>query len=355
MYIQNSQQIAISRIADLLSHENLILLENDIWKKVFYNAGEIELFNKHKFSLKMKEVSNGWDSGYEHNDRSYSALQEMLSELILEPEKLNKVLSSIASKINKNYIFSEDINNKLKISVWRSGHFDIIEHLKNKDLSYRLDILDKYPSSSFKSLRNNLNLLGLDFTFDGGEDVELILIPFSSLEGSKDKTLITEWLSKKHLNILGSYESALKAWGNGDDIGTLQHCRNVITGIFLHSIEVEDEDKKKWVAGLQVACKMDKNIMNIEDPGTIKDLEYKLHSKKPNEQYKYPRFKLIYHVYSYLSSLGSHANEGPKVNGVPNCEEANSADALLGLRMTEEVLIWLYKNQYDYKELLKLF
>ena len=42
------QEIAISKIADILSSSNLIVPQVDIWKRIFNNAGLNDLFNERK-------------------------------------------------------------------------------------------------------------------------------------------------------------------------------------------------------------------------------------------------------------------------------------------------------------------
>ena len=36
----------------------------------------------------------------------------------------------------------------------------------------------------------------------------------------------------KYFNVYESYEAARKAFANGDAVGCITHCRNIITGIF---------------------------------------------------------------------------------------------------------------------------
>ncbi|MNP74867.1 hypothetical protein D3C76_1718090 [compost metagenome] len=67
---------------------------------------------------------------------------------------------------------------------------DIVEHLKRKELTYRLKILDKYPSKEFNELRNNIRDLGFDFIFNEGEDIKLIVVAEDLLEERLNANLI---------------------------------------------------------------------------------------------------------------------------------------------------------------------
>lgn len=50
-------------------------------------------------------------------------------------------------------------------------------------------------------------------------------------------------------------------------------------------------------------------------------------------------FKLVYDLYSFTSDLGLHITEASKINGELFLERTTQNDALLCLRMTEDVLI----------------
>lgn len=64
-----------------------------------------------------------------------------------------------------------------------------------------------------------------------------------------------------------------------------------------------------------------------------------------NQRYQYPRYNLIYKLYSYLSDLGAHKNEGNKLqSGGVDSEDCSMEDAFLGLRMTEDMLVWVYQS-----------
>lgn len=325
------KQIAISKIADILSSTNLVIPQVDIWKKIFNNAGLSELYDFKKHCLATKEVNIGFgDYEYYHNDRCYSALNEILGGLEEEQEKFLSLLNSIVDKINI-YSILDDKNPTNK-------HNDLDEVLARKSLEYKNNLLANYPSKDFKLLRNNINMLNLDiqFTDDG-----LKVIPFTNrvVESSFDDNILIHWLTEQYPTIKDSYTDAIKAYSNGDDVGCIAHCRNTITGIFT----INKKEKRKWKDGLKTACK-DKNITNINKIDDILTMKYSENSNNPNERYRYPRYNLIYRLYTFTCALGAHANEGNKtIDGVDN-EVTTMEDAFMALRMTEDVLIWLYQT-----------
>lgn len=329
------KKIAISQVASVLSDTRLIVPEEDIWKQIFYNAGLSRIYDEQCDRLNCKQISVGL---YEHNDNCYSALYDIFLSLLEEFDMFTKLMNSIAYKLNKYLIFNDKY-----IKVAR------VERIfGDKDITKSNELLQKYPSKDFKRLRDNLNILSLDFSFEEEYGEHLNLLPFEFIDKKEKRTVLIEWLNYRYPNILDSYQDALKAYGNGDNAGTITHCRNIITGIFSYS----KQENSKWLTGLQFACNKDKNLINVDKPNSIPQM---IHIKKSDvsaeeyeqisdwKKYNYPRFRLIYQVYSYLCDLGPHITEAPLVNGVPDCESVDQYDALMGLRMTEDILIWLYQ------------
>lgn len=79
--MDNNKQIAISKIADILSSTNLIIPQVDIWEKIFNNAGLSENYQYRKYWLSTKQEEINWRIEYYHNDKCYSALNEILWHL----------------------------------------------------------------------------------------------------------------------------------------------------------------------------------------------------------------------------------------------------------------------------------
>ena len=58
--MDKGQEIAISRIADILSSSNLIIPSVDIWKKIFNNAGLSDLFENRSPQFAIRVESYGF-------------------------------------------------------------------------------------------------------------------------------------------------------------------------------------------------------------------------------------------------------------------------------------------------------
>lgn len=159
-------------------------------------------------------------------------------------------------------------------------------------------------------------------------------------ESVQDIDIISHWLYAEHRDVYESYESAKKAFANGESVSCVMQCRNIITGIF----SSQKSEQRKWLDGLKKICHKDKNINNVQ-ANKIAEMKYNENSNEASERYQYPRFKLFYRLYSFTCALGAHRNEGNMtITGVDN-EVTSIDDALLALRMTEDTLIWFYKNK----------
>lgn len=339
--MDNNKQIAISKIADILSSTNLIIPQVDIWEKIFNNAGLSENYQYRKHWLSTKQEEINWRIEYYHNDKCYSALNEILWHLQQDQSKFLSLVNSIIDKINIPNIFDVDIDKKInKRNTYGFGNiFDIEEYLNKKSILDKNIILKNYPSEEFKLLRSNINMLNLDivFTNDG-----LSVIPFTNriVESSFDDSILIKWLDDNYLDIKKSYTDAIKAYSNGDQVGCITHCRNVITGIFT----INKQEQRKWKDGLKKACEKDKNIINIDKIDDIPIMKYSENSPNTNNRYQYPRYNLIYRVYTFCCALGAHANEGNITSTGVDCEVTDMEDAFMALRMTEDILIWLYQT-----------
>lgn len=288
---------------------------------------------------------------YSHNDRCYSGLYNSLERLIETTEEFIKFINNMLPKLNMYSIFNEKIHKEV------DRNFDIKEYAKRHSIDDLKNILNTYPSEDFQVLRMNLNILGLDLTFLGTGN--LITMPFEFIDKSKDKSILITWLEVNYPTILESYERAVQAYSIGDSVGTMSHCRSVLTGIFSY----KKRDDTSWLTGLQEACTDDKHLKDIISPKKIRTLQYikkddlsedEYKEVKIDNKYNYPRFRTIDQIYSYLCDLGPHVTEGPNLIGddIPisekvNSEITNANDALMGLRMTEDILIWLYQKEQN--------
>lgn len=336
---------ALSQIADILSdsEKSPIVPEEDVWKKIFYNAELGEMFEERSPQFKVVESSYGWHADEKNvyfNDKTYNGLIESFKELEYRRAELVKLLNNIASKMNLRRILESDIDEKIKIPR-KYDYFE--DYFEAQDRDGKNEIINEYGRAVFKKLRRNLNLISLDIHF---EDNEFTIMSFTerSEVNDFDLNLITRWLAEKYPKVCKSYEAARKAYSSGDESGCVTHCRNILAGIFTYN----KQEGREWYSGLQKACKKDKNILNVKNPKNIKQMKYNSHSADREQRYKYPRFRMISEVYAITCDLGAHINEGNVTETNDeikvDLEEVTLEDALWILRMTEDILIWLYQT-----------
>lgn len=341
--MERLEMAALSKIADLLSDsvKSLIIPEIDVWKKIFYNAEQSEIYDNKEPQFSTKIVKYGYrpdEKELYHNEKTYNALIETFKELEYRREELIKLLDCMAKKMSLYRIFPTEVEKELKseYSEIKGQYFE--DFFWKIDSQKRYKILVKNSTKEFKEFRRNLNIIGLDIAYI---DDELTVLPFDNraIESAADLNVINQWLKSKYSNISESYEAARKAYGNGDEVGCITHCRNIITGIFSY----KKEEGTEWYKGLQKVCKADKNITEITNAKSIPSIKYNPHGSD-NEKYQYPRFNLINKLYVFTCDLGAHTNEGNINNGEIDSEITTIEDALLALRITEDVLVWLYQT-----------
>lgn len=347
LILDSYREIAISKIADILTSNKFLFPAVDLWKIIYRNAGQSKLYDQYKNMLDTKIVPYGYgaDERYlYHNDSCYTALLETLMHLE-DQQELIRFLNSILDKLSLVAVFHEDIENNLKTDGYRYRYdhfFDINEFIASLKPEEKNKVLRKYPSLNFKSLLQNLQLLGFDVCLD--QDNYLIALPFSDcIRGSKFNTsLLDVWLHSEYENIAKSYTNAIRSYSNNDSVACISHCRNIITGIF----STKKDPQRKWMDGLKKVCANDRNINKI-DANKIHTINYNANDANENNRYQYPRYNLIYRLYAFSSALGAHINEGNTTSEGVDSEIALPEDAFLCLRMTEDMLIWLYQNSIN--------
>lgn len=328
----------LSKIADILADNNKSPINpaTDVWKKIFCNA-ELEHLYLEK-EPQYRVTSNFVDEKY-FNDRTYNALYETFKGLQFQFEDLVKLLNSIANKMYIYRIFSNDAEKKIKreTTLFKEDYLD--ELFRKLDGVQINKFLSQYSNPAFQSLKINLNNIGLDISHDCDG---FCIRPFTQNynDDITELDIVSQWLYTKYNNVFQSYEDAKKSFGNGDKTACITHCRNIITGIFSY----KKDDGTEWYRGLHKMCYQDKNIQHLTNSKKISETKYNVHSPKVEERYQYPRFNLINRIYVFTCDLGAHINEGNISDGEIEHEVPTMEDALFALRMTENVLIWLYQT-----------
>ena len=185
----------------------------------------------------------------------------------------------------------------------------------------------------------NLHLMGLEVCFDDKSNLTVLPFADSIRESTFDKSILMAWLQNSFANISETYSNAVKAYSNGDSVACITHCRNIITGIF----STQKDPQRKWMDGLLKVCANDKNINNAP-LNKLHTYVYNANADDVNQRYQYPRYNLIYRLYAFSCALGAHINEGNATTVGVDFEIVTAEDALMCLRMTEDLLIWLYQS-----------
>ncbi|KJR44268.1 hypothetical protein UF75_5351 [Desulfosporosinus sp. I2] len=278
--MDNIKQIAIANICRLLS-DVFDYKEDDKWSKIFKCAGQREYYSKYS-----KYLNPYWYNGkWQNIDSEYSpffVLDEVLSELYD-----NKKISEMALLLK--YIVSE-----------------ITPYLvENKDIE-------------FIELNYYFNILGYNLTY---ENQKCILKSYSdgAVERIMDISEMNSWLDNYFSKASLAYTNAINAYARGEWGPCIGECRVALTGFFSYFKETE-----KWFSGI---LKVTKDSVNTAD---FKQVNKIFQDSNDGE---YTRFKAIYRIYSMLSDLGTHRLEG--VIEIPTQQ-----DALMSLRMVEDILIW---------------
>lgn len=340
--MERIESAALSKIADLLSDstKSPIIPKVDIWKKIFNNAEQGELFEdmQHKFKITIENI--GWsEKNFYHNEKTYDGLLESFMILVENYEELLKLLNSAAHKFYWFRLFDADKVENVQKRYHQYKELDVVAFFDAMNTAERNSVFDECSLKAYKVLKTNLNLLGLEVAW---LEEQFCILPLSerSMEVESVMDMISQWLSSNYSNVYNSFVDARKAYTNGDAVGCVTHCRNVITGI----TSAKKDDGREWYSGLQKICKDDKNIATQTAPKQIPSIKYNPHSTSINERYQYPRFNFINKLYVMTCDLGAHINEGNISSGVVDSEVTSMEDALWILRSMEDFLIWLVQS-----------
>lgn len=152
------------------------------------------------------------------------------------------------------------------------------------------------------------------------------------------------WLCDKYQDVYEAYESALNSFSAGDLGLAIEACRTTLTGMFSKFKGVPFQDSK-WLLGMATLTgdfkgtqRSDRSqmaaIKNEIDAMNKKDIA-KFFDENLNGNYK--KTKAIYSIYSMMSDYGTHRMEG-------TVEVAKNEDALMMIRMTSDLLVWIYQK-----------
>lgn len=214
-----------------------------------------------------------------------------------------------------------------------------IESNKQALGSFLKEIFDRtrrMEENDFEILSNYLEIIGYELTRQHIEDdyeddlykYQLTAFSDGAIERQEDKTFLLAALEQKHSDLLPYYLEAISNYGNSEYKSCLDNSRSVYEGFF-KKLDVQNDYAKGILAatGERVIDNSNTQLVSIK-----KIFTYWLDNRAGAN-----RYRLFVSMYSAMSGLGTHGEEIP-----------SKEDALMFLRMTEDILIWCLQHNIGF-------
>ncbi|MGL4873038.1 MAG: hypothetical protein ACRC30_00090 [Clostridium sp.] len=289
--IDSQEKIVLAKMAKFLTkYSNRVIKENGDGKSLLECSGLSSLVDEYNAFLTPYSFNGQWK-----NDNSTfnagQAINEICYKISSNKKALSMFLNEFLSRIDK--IDSEDIcsfENYLEI------------------LGFKLDIKEKYDFYGTKYEFSLLNYI------DGVN------------ERQKDVSYLLNMINEKNNGLITYYEEAISTYGNAEYQGCISNCRVIFEKIFA-ALDTVNNDYAK---GILISTKESVPVGSSTTPKMSSKgiFTYWLENKKG-----FNRYRLFVTMYSLMSALGSHGEEIP-----------TKEDALLTLRVTEDILIWYFQQ-----------
>ncbi|MCX7568724.1 hypothetical protein OS242_01905 [Tumebacillus sp. DT12] len=258
-------------------------------------------------------------------DYRFTSVYEILREVYSEGAEgaFNKLIGTIASFMEVEDICFGLTKTRDEMAWDRK---EVLERCTDNGFS---NYITPFLTDDFKKFENCIRVLGFDL-----EILPQNIIVRPAINGvfqrSKDVSLLEIWLERNYRNSAVNYREALSSVLEGNPIACITACRNMLTGVYEQHIQPPNQH---WHNGLFHI--LPEELVGTDTYSSI--LNAVQQSKKQGLQAGYKRFNVVYSLYSLLSHLGAHQAEC-----IPMLKEkqVSNEDALLCLRMTEDVLIY---------------
>lgn len=301
------KEIILTKITSILSKSGFFPENNSIFKKILKCCGLDTLYNENSQYL-LPHTYNNWNGRvYENPNPQY--------DLFIG---LDNVFTSLYASNNFSKI------TELLIELAYNFHPNVINFINEDD----------NIEENFKKLQNLYEILGLSLSHDYNK---ITVTPFTNDRTNKlnDMVGVEKWLFDTYPTIFDSYKSAISSYKDGHLGACIESCRTTLTSIF--SQYKGTEEFAKWLRGIS-------NLSAEIDSSTVSELKNSLDQLKQKEladffaenaRGKFTKTKAIYTIYSMMSDYGTHRGE----NAI---EVPTQEDALMMLRMTDDILIWIF-------------
>ena len=278
--------------------------------------------------------------------KTYSILGKYFSHAIQQVEDGEIILrcAGLSSLVDK---YRVELTPYYMNGTWKNDNpayspikvcFSICQEIEsNKQAlgSFLKEIFDrvrKIKEADYSVLSNYLEIIGYELTREHIEDdydydcYKYHLTAFSEgvFERQENKTFLLSALEQKHNDLLTYYLEAISNYGNSEYKSCLDNSRSVFEGFF-KKLDVQNDYAKGILAatGESIVDSSNTQLTSIK-----KIFTYWIDNKKGAN-----RYRLFVSMYSAMSGLGTHGEEVP-----------TKEDALMFLRMTEDILIWCLQH-----------
>lgn len=301
----DEKELILAKICSVLDKPYFIIKKNGELKKILKCSGLANLYEDYSDYLEPYWYNGTWENKREEYS-VFIGLDNIFTELLKSNE--TKKLSLLLVELGKNI---------------------------NPSITEKYYEEDKYKQY-VDELTNLYQLLGYNLTMHHDEFDVMPLTGGS--EKISDVYGLEQWLFSGFPEIYDSYEGAIDAFVSSNFGTCIEACRTTLTGLF--SKYKGPDSFAKWFRGTA-------NIAEEYDGANMQDIKNHLDAlgKKDlsdffeeNATGNYKKTRAIYSIYSMLSDYGTHRQEG-------TVETPSKEDALMMLRMTEDIMIWIFQKK----------
>jgi len=301
----NEQEIIIAKVCSIYDKPYFIKKKNGELKKYLKCCGLGKYYDENQDYFEPYWYNGTWE-----NPRSeynlFVGLDNVFSSLLIE--RNTRDLSLLVIELGKN------INPAVIFKVNESEEYQ----------NYLTELQRLYQLLGYDLIANPENF---DVAPFGGDQTKI-----ADLYG------LEQWLYNKYTEVYNSYEGAVDAYTSSNYGTCIEACRTTLTGVF--SKYKGTDSFSKWFRGTaDIADELEENNMqHIKDHLDALGKKDLAEFFEENSSGSYKKTRAIYSIYSMLSDYGTHRQEG-------SIEIPSKEDALMMLRMTEDVLIWIYQKK----------
>lgn len=288
--IDSQEEIVLAQMAKLLTkYAKRIITHNGDGESLLRCAGLSSLVEKYNNLLTPYTYNGTWENPYPQFNPGL-AINKICDEIKDNKIALGNFLNEFLSRVKLIDICDiEKIKNYLEV------------------IGYRLEIIEIEDNYSYEP----------SYSYS--------LYPYTEgvLDRSNDCSYLVDMLNKNHGELVTYYREAISTYGNIEYQGCVSNCRTLLEGIFKKA----DSENGDYATGILNVTKESVNSSNSPRLSIRGIFDYWNINRKG-----FNRYRLFVTMYSLMSAL-AHGEEVP-----------TKEDALMCLRITEDILIWYFQN-----------